>query len=87
MYNLQDIYTSTDIAIANTKYTVHVQEKKVNKTWSLVSNSSLSKTFALCQFRKLKVQKLCFLRPNIVFIEIHFESEQILGMKKKLVQK
>ena len=42
-----------------------------NKTWSSVSNSSLSKTFALCQFRKLKVQMLCFLRPNV-----------ILGLKK-----
>ena len=42
-----------------------------NKTWSSVSNSSLSKTFALCLFRKLKVQKLCFLPPNIV-----------LGLKK-----
>ena len=37
-----------------------------DKTWSSVSNSSLSKTFALCQFRKLKAQKLCFLPPNIV---------------------
>ena len=47
-----------------------------DKTWSSVSNSSLSKTFVLCQFRKLKVQKLCFHPPNI-----------ILGLKKKLVQK
>ena len=39
------------------------------KTWSLVSNSSLSETFAL--FQKHKFQKLCFLPPNIV-----------LGLKK-----
>ena len=54
--------------------TVHERdycENNRNKTWSSVSNSSLSKTFALCQFRKLKVKKICFLPPNIV-----------LGLKK-----
>ena len=43
-------------------------EIKLHKTWSSVSNSSLIKTFALCQFRK---QKLCLIPPNIV-----------LGLKK-----
>ena len=32
-----------------------VSRKYHNKTWSSVSNSSLSKAFALCQFRKLKL--------------------------------
>ena len=32
---------------------IKVDDKIRNKTWSSVSNSSLSKTFALCQFRKL----------------------------------
>ena len=44
---------------------------KKNKTWSSVSNSSLSKTFALCQFRKLKKMS-----PKIIF-----------GQKKILVWK
>ena len=41
---------------------------KINKTWSSVSNSRLSKTFALCQFRKLKVQKLCFNLQTLVWV-------------------
>ena len=60
----------------------------LDKTWSSVSNSSLSKTFALCQFRKLKVQKLCFLPPNIVLgpkkneSKNYFWSEKNFGPKK-----
>ena len=63
-------------------------KKKKNKTWSSVSNSSLSKTFALCQFRKLKLQKLCFLPPNIVLglkrneCKNNFWSEKIFGSEK-----
>ena len=58
-----------------------------------MSNSSLSKTFALCQFRKLKVKKLGFLPPNIV---LGFEkneskndvrSENNFGPEKIKVQK
>ena len=52
------------------------------KTWTLVSNSSLRKTFALCmQFRKPQVQKLRFIPPKIIFIEVHFWLEKILGLK------
>ena len=43
-----------------------------NKTWSSVSNSSLSKTFALASLESL----------NIVLTEAHFGSEKILGLKK-----
>ena len=68
-----------------------------DKTWSSVSNSSLGNTFALCQFRKLKVQKLCFHPPNIVLglkknesknhfgSERKFSTEKNLGPKKILV--
>ena len=71
---------------------VNTCEFMYNKTWSSVSNSSLSKTFALCQFRKLKVQKLCFFPSNIVFIEVHFgsekkESKNHLGSEKILIRK
>ena len=59
-----------------------------DKTWSSVSNSSLSKTFALCQFRKLKLQKLCFLPPNIVLgLKKKINPKILLGQKKILVQK
>ena len=47
-----------------------------------MSNSSLSKTFALCQFRKLKVQKLCFLPPNIVLGLKKMSPKIILGQTK-----
>ena len=47
-----------------------------------MSNSSLSKTFALCQFRKLKLQKLCFLPPNIVLGVKKMSPKIILGQKK-----
>ena len=56
-----------------------------NKTWSVVSNSSLSKTCALCQFRKLKVY---FLPPNIILglkkmsPKYYFGSEKIWSGKK-----
>ena len=56
----------------------------LNKTWSSVSNSSLSKTFALCQFRK---QNLCFLPPNIVLGLKKNESKNYLGSEKNLVRK
>ena len=52
-----------------------------NKTWSSVSNSSLSKTFALCQFRKLKAQKLCFLSPNGILGLKKMSPKIILGQK------
>ena len=55
---------------------------QMNKTWSSVSNSSLSKTFVLCQFRKLKVQKLCFLPPNIVLGLKKNESKNYFGSEK-----
>ena len=55
-----------------------------NKTWS---NSSLSKTFALCQFRKLQVQKLCFLPPDLVLGLKKMSPKIILGGKKILVRK
>ena len=42
-----------------------------NKTWSLVSNSSLSKIFALGSLEKPEVQKLYFIPPRIIFIEVH----------------
>ena len=35
------------------------------------------------QFRKPQVQKLCFIPPKIIFIEVHFWLEKILGLKKK----
>ena len=60
------------------------------KTWSSVSNSSLSKTFALCQFRKIKVQKLCFLPPNNVLgleknqSKKYFGSEENFGLEKNM---
>ena len=65
----------------------------INKTWSSVSNSSLSKIFALCQFRKLKVPKLCFLPPNIVLglgkneSKDYFGSEENFGLEKNFVHK
>ena len=34
------------------------------------------------QFRKLQVQKLCFIPPKIIFIEVHFWLEKIFGLKK-----
>ena len=55
-----------------------------------MSNSSLSKTFALCQFRKLKLQKLCFLPPNIVLglekneSKNYFGSEENFGPEKNV---
>ena len=33
------------------------------------------------QFRKPEVQKLCFIPPKIIFIEVHFWLEKILGLK------
>ena len=62
-------------------------KSKDDKTWSSVSNSSLSKTFALCQFRKLKVQKLCFHPPNIVLGLKKNESKNYFGSEKILVRK
>ena len=65
-------------------------ENNSNKTWSSVSNSSLSKPFALCQFRKFKVPKLCFLPPNIVLglekndSKNYFGSEENFGLEKNL---
>ena len=59
----------------------------LNKTWSSVSNSNLSKTFALCQFRKLKVQKLCFLPQNVILGLKKMSPKIILGQKKILIQK
>ena len=48
-----------------------------NKTWSSVSNSSLSKTFALASFESHKYRSsvICFLPTKIVFIEVHFGSQ------------
>ena len=59
------------------------RKTKENKTWSSVSNSSLSKTFALCQFRKIKLQQLCFLPPNIVLGLKKNESKNYFGSEKK----
>ena len=59
----------------------------LDKTWSSVSNSSLSKTFALCKFRNLKVQKLCFLPPNIVLGLKKMSQKITLGQKIFLVWK
>ena len=58
-----------------------VEVIKGNKTWSSVSNSSLSKTFALCQLRKLNVQKFCFLPPNIVWGLRKMSPNIIFGQK------
>ena len=60
---------------------------KTDKTWSSVSNSSLSKIFALRQFRKLKLQKLRFLPPNIVLGLKKMSPKIILGQKKIWVRK
>ena len=73
-------------------------KSKDDKTWSSVSNSSLSKTFALCQFRKLKVQKLCFLPPNVIlglkkwvqksfWVRKNFDPQKIKGSNKIWVWK
>ena len=48
-----------------------------NKTWSSKSNSNLSKTFVLGSLKSLKFRST----PKILFIVIHFGSEQILGLK------
>ena len=50
----------------------------------MVFSIKLQFKYNLCarQFRKPQVQKLCFIPPKIIFIEIHFGSEQILGLKK-----
>ena len=72
-------YTGATVAPSTTR--------KKDKTWSLVSNSSLSKTFALCRFEKLKVQKLCFFPPNIVLGVEKMSPKFILGQKKILVLK
>ena len=61
-----------------------VEEKKKNKTWSSVSNSSLSKTFALCQFRK---QKLCLIPPTIVLSLKKMTPKILLGQKKNFIRK
>ena len=66
--------------------------KKKNKTWSSVSNSSLSKIFALHQFRKLKVQKLCFLLPNVIlglkkWVQKSFWVRKNVGPEKKFRSK
>ena len=34
------------------------------------------------QLRKPQVQKLCFIPPKIIFIEVHFWLEKNLGLKK-----
>ena len=34
------------------------------------------------QFRKPQVQKLCFIPPKIIFIEVHFWLVKILGLKR-----
>ena len=66
------------------------KDNRKNKTWSSVSNSSLSKTFAFCKFRK---QKLCFLPTNIVLglkkneYKNSFGSEKNYGPEKNLVKK
>ena len=59
---------------------------KTDKTWSSVSNSSLSKIFALRQFRKLKLQKLHFLPQNMVLGLNKMSQKIILGQKKIWVQ-
>ena len=58
--------------------------KESKKALDLVFSVKLQIKYNLCscQFRKLKVQKLCFLPPNIVFIEVHFGSENIWALKK-----
>ena len=47
-----------------------------NKTWSSVSNSSLSKTFVLGNLESLKF------RSSVLSIQRSFGSEKILGLKK-----
>ena len=59
-----------------------VEVIKGNKTWSSVSNSSLSQTVALCQFRKRQLQKLCFLPPNVILGMKKMSPKIILGQKK-----
>ena len=66
----------------NPRLLKHKQAK--NKTWSLASNSCLSRTFA---FRKLKVQKLWFLLPNIILGLEKMSPKFIFGQKKILVLK
>ena len=34
------------------------------------------------QFRKPQVQRLCFIPPKIIFIEVHFWLAKILGLNK-----
>ena len=54
-----------------------------DKTWSSVSYSSLSKTFALASLESHKYRSsvLCFLPSKIVFIEVNFVSKKILGLQ------
>ena len=52
-----------------------------------MSNSSLSKTFALCQFRKIKLQQLCFLPLNIVLGLKKNESKNYFGSEKNWPKK
>ena len=40
------------------------------------------KNLCPCQIRKPQVQKLYFLHPKIVLIEVHYGPEKILGLKK-----
>ena len=42
--------------------------------------------YTLCagKFKKPQFQKLCFIPPNIIFIEIHSETGQIFRLKKNL---
>ena len=69
------------------QFTFQINKNNWNKTWSSVSNSSLSKTFALCQFRKLKVQKTGFSRFKHSFGSKKNESKKILIRKKIKVPK
>ena len=47
----------------------------------------LKKNLCARQFGKAQVQKLCFIPPKIIFIEVHFGSEKILGLKKIFAKK
>ena len=48
----------------------------MNKTWSSVS------IICPCHFRKPQVKKPCFLPTKIIFIEVHFGSENFWVWKK-----
>ena len=57
---------------------------RLNKTWSFVSNSSLSKTFELGSLESLKFRSLVLSFRSPFWVRKNFESEKHFGSEKKI---